>query len=794
MRGKGLSVDTALLPNVSDAWAENASNFRRWVNNNLVGRRDRYGRYGPPAKEGKTKVWTDHNLTDTLIENHARSLLCIGLLPQDGNAARFLCADIDNHGDEDPAANLQAAFTIVERAEAFGFRPILENSDGRCGYHIWLVFKKPEPLELVHRLGEELMRDLPVKVEVFPKGDGKSKGDCPGGWVRLPGRHHTRIDHFSKIWGGNGWLEGHEAIDYILATVGSDLPLLEPKPEPEQEAEDEAEADVQFEKMTNLGWEGTLDDEADLKLARQALHYIPADDYERWIDIGFALHNRFGEDGYPLFIAWSATCPEKFDEGECKKHWQSFKEKKGGVKFGSLLHHAKERGWRQCFANFMWVSAKKRPIDITEMTADLQKRNGGWPKRVGKELFVQHGNEPRYLEDEAELFAWARRQGPVDWAGGGRFTSQSQFFRDARAYAERFDAVETLPHWPAIPGIFYMHGPIPAQGGRLEGLLDFFCPATDEDRELIRAKILTFFWGGAPGTRPVFLNTHADGEQGTGYGKTTQDSVLAGELVGGILELSPTEKVEKIKERLLSPEALQKRVVRLDNIGVMRFSWPDVEGLVTQPTISGRAMYIGESQRPNTLVWVMTLNGASLSRDMAQRAIVIKLKKPPFDPQWESKVRGYIRKYRPEILADIKHALETAPGMVAKTRWGAWEKAVLSATKLAEGAQTAIIERQGTVDEDESTRGGVAAFFADKVQAAGLAEFRVLIPSETAAEWISIVERRHIQTNVASGMLKSLGIKELSKSPSTAKRGWIWMGPDADPLAELKEYSPTKVV
>jgi len=773
---------------VADAWAASAPKYREFVNAKLVGRRDRYGRYGPPAKGGKkTKAWTDHGLTDDDIENHARSLLCIGVLAQDGNTARFLCVDIDCHEGEDPAVNLQAAFTIVERAEAYGFRPILENSDGRGGYHIWLILAKPEPVELVHRLGEELVRGL-GKIEVFPKGSGKSK-DCPGGWVRLPGRHHTRIDHWSTIFDGNGWLEGQEAIDYILATVGSDLPEL-PAPEASASAEGEGEDDL-FDQMTNPEWEGTPDDEADLKLARQALRYIPADDYERWIDIGMILQDRFGDDGYPLFTAWSATS-DKFNEGECRKHWESFE--KGDLKFGTLIYRAKERGWRRCLANFVGKGEDRKALDITELTADLQKRTGGWPKRVGKELFVRHGHEPRYLEKEADLFAWARRQGPVDWADGGRFTSQGQFLSDLRANVERFDAVETLPHWPAMPGTYYMYEPLPAPGGRLEGLLDFFNPATPVDRELIRAKILTMFWGGPPGARPVFLNTHADGEQGTGYGKTTQDSILAGELAGGILELSPTEDIKAIKERLLTPDALQIRVARIDNIGVMRFTWPDVEGLMTQPTISGRAMYIGNSQRPNTLVWVLTLNGASLSRDMAQRVIVIKLKKPPFDPQWESTVRGYIRKYRLEILADIKHALETAPGMPTRTRWSAWEDGVLSATKLAGEAQTAIIERQGSVDEDESTRGRIAGLFADKIEAAGLAAFRVLIPAETAAEWISAVERRHIQTNVASGMLKGLGIKELTRPSSTKKRGWIWTGPDADPLAELKDYAPKTVV
>lgn len=51
----------------------------------------------------------------------------------------------------------------------------------------------------------------------------------------------------------------------------------------------------------------------------QLLKVIPSDDYGRWFEVGCALkHLGYSFD---VFRDWSATCPEKFDEDDCRKKW-----------------------------------------------------------------------------------------------------------------------------------------------------------------------------------------------------------------------------------------------------------------------------------------------------------------------------------------------------------------------------------------------------------------------------------------------------------------------------------------
>ena len=75
--------------------------------------------------------------------------------------------------------------------------------------------------------------------------------------------------------------------------------------------------------------------------------------------------------------------------------------------------------------------------------------------------------------------------------------------------------------------------------------------------------------------------------------------------------------------------------------------------------ISGHRLYHGEGRRSNTLTWTLTLNGASLSKDLAQRVIVVVLDRPEYSPNWEDDVRTYIDEYRWHIFSDIRLLLES---------------------------------------------------------------------------------------------------------------------------------------
>jgi hypothetical protein len=68
---------------------------------------------------------------------------------------------------------------------------------------------------------------FPKQPTVAPPGQNGQYGN----WLRLPGKHHTR-DHWSRVWDGGRWLDGHDAVDHILALRGDDPDLLAEDPGP----------------------------------------------------------------------------------------------------------------------------------------------------------------------------------------------------------------------------------------------------------------------------------------------------------------------------------------------------------------------------------------------------------------------------------------------------------------------------------------------------------------------------------------------------------------------------------
>ncbi len=345
---------------------------------------------------------------------------------------------------------------------------------------------------------------------------------------------------------------------------------------------------------------------------------------------------------------------------------------------------------------------------VQEIRQRLEALAPGWPKRVGETLFiVTPEHQAVYLESATRLMAWIDSFAQVDWTKGNKFVTQERFYEHLRMKVQQFDAIETLPHWPSLPRTFYSHQPVPEPAGLLETLLDYFNPDSPLDRELIKAMILTLFWGGPPGSRPAFLVTgpEQDPEQGRGVGKTQLCQIPAEELAGGYVDVAPTDSIADVKTRLLSSESGRRRVARLDNLKTFRLSWADLEGLITSSEISGRALYVGEGRRPNTLVWLITLNGASLSKDMAQRCIQIKLGRPQFNASWETEVRQFIRANRWGIIADIRALLEAgSPELYTETRWAAWERDVLGKTFGWGQIQKEIKRRQRAVDDDDEER------------------------------------------------------------------------------------------
>ena len=62
---------------------------------------------------------------------------------------------------------------------------------------------------------------------------------------------------------------------------------------------------------------------------------------------------------------------------------------------------------------------------------------------------------------------------------------------------------------------------------------------------------------------------------------------------------------------------------------------------------------------PNHLTWILTINAAAVSKDIAERVVVIKVARPDFDPGWQQNAIRFVEDHRWEILSDIKLLLES---------------------------------------------------------------------------------------------------------------------------------------
>lgn len=440
---------------------------------------------------------------------------------------------------------------------------------------------------------------------------------------------------------------------------------------------------------------------------------------------------------------------------------------------------------------------KKDPLPLSMITEDILTRTSGWPRRVGGVLFVddpEHGHAD--IESPAALFAYlAHSTGAlIKWHNFTGCVSQAEQYQHLRRTAKAYTAVERLPHSPTIPGHYYASSCSnikPGDGSTLDKFLARFSPATDIDADLIKALFVTPAWGGDGGTRPAFAIT-SDAGRGAGKSKLID---LLGFLYLGVVPLSVNEDAALVRQRLLSPEAISKRIVCLDNVKSHRLSSADLEGLITSPVISGKRLYVGEFSRPNTLTWCMTLNGISLSTDIAQRCVVIKLQKPTYSPTFFEDAIDFISTYREEMIGDALAFLQSERFQLAKySRWGAWERDILCRLPDPTWAQRVILERQKSSDVECEEGELIEDYFSEKLAWLNFKpdEEIIRIPSEIVCQWYcESTNEKHkaavAVSRIIGQMINEGTIKRLEKSPSrTHGRCFLWVGEKADRSQEPK--------
>ena len=425
-----------------------------------------------------------------------------------------------------------------------------------------------------------------------------------------------------------------------------------------------------------------------------------------------------------------------------------------------------------------------RPLKMQVLIDRVNQATDEWPRHANGSLFVTRDDKVRWLERTEDLFGFLHLVKPVRWHSGERFVSRAEFRSAFMGQTAQYKAIEDYPHEPLMRDHYYLRDHVDSGDGQTLGtFLDFFSPKTDIDRDLLQAAMMTMAWGGPGGKRPAFLIT----ARGRGKGKTTAAEMLAS-VFGGCMSFSMNDKAKDIKERLLSPESLTKRAALLDNVKTSKISSGDHEAIITAQEISGKRMYVGEANRPNTITWFVTVNGAAMSKDMAQRCIPIMLSDPKFSREWDAEILAFVEANRWKIIADLVGALRGESYPLEKySRWGMWERDVLEKLPEPNEAQRVIQERQTELDTDTEETGLVADYFQSRLDDLhyDTDTERIFVPSRIALQWL--IEATHREFNSISGgqylnqQIDESAIRSLARNRTKALgRGYVWHGGNAE--------------
>jgi hypothetical protein len=201
-------------------------------------------------------------------------------------------------------------------------------------------------------------------------------------------------------------------------------------------------------------------------------------------------------------------------------------------------------------------------------------------------------------------------------------------------------------------------------------------------------------------------------------------------------------------------------------------------------------MYFGEAVRPNTLLWLLTINGLSASKDVAQRSVIVHLKRPVYSETWERDARNYICEHRWAIIADLKtFLLRPRVALTRFTRWSEWEADVLSRLPDPHAAQQLISDRQQVADVGDDEGAVIEDYFRQQLarchykldeKSPGEGKLDdVHIPSVIAMDWMSCALGERVHAKAMSHLVDRYSqdgtFTHLRKNLSrTVSRGLLW--------------------
>lgn len=227
-----------MIPMANPAWAARCDDLTSFAVRRLVNRLDAAGSYW--IKDGAIQQFT------IKADGMRRAPLRIRLRRHFGartpeaiiglhalsaeSTCKWLAWDIDRHNESVSADdNVSAMGRLVDFLHASGIEPLIEDSNGNGGFHVWVLLTDEIPGTLAHRFGKYAIGVAQLgDCEVFPKQESLSDGVRYGNWLRCPGRHHRR-DHWSGFLdtSDDQWKYNAAAVELMLAATLNEPSLIE---------------------------------------------------------------------------------------------------------------------------------------------------------------------------------------------------------------------------------------------------------------------------------------------------------------------------------------------------------------------------------------------------------------------------------------------------------------------------------------------------------------------------------------------------------------------------------------
>lgn len=442
---------------------------------------------------------------------------------------------------------------------------------------------------------------------------------------------------------------------------------------------------------------------------------------------------------------------------------------------------------------------------IDDMVDLLFRERGNDIGRLGGNLFVVRPPSDAIENDVVEwlgkpenLFAWIKSWADVEWDAGAdihgkQFVKRDEFFVRVVQCARPYATVTGHPFWPVPDDTFVRWTPDPKRvpdGSALDAFCAFFNPDSPVDAALLRTMVLTMFWGGRPGQRPLFvIAPPGDGGHLQGIGKTTLAESVAS-LAGRYMQINRPTKAgfgDSILKQAVEEVNRTARAAILDNTtGVLRDD--DLAKIITAREISARGSFAKQSCRSNRIVWMATTNELSLASDLASRAVILRLgpKPPDADPHWGDRLDAFIRDHGHAVADDCIALLRSGarhPVTAPMNRDASWVADVLALSPLVNECLLAIHDANARANADadeaaafmdvlhEKNAGDPPPLDADQVIRLKTNDFlplwRIAFPDDNSPKINTI--SRIIRVAIDKGLIRGL-----SRCRNQDERFWEW--------------------